>query len=110
MYIEKSYDWGQTWKIYRYFAYDCAKEFPGVHIGVPRYLNETVCQGKYSKLAPSTKGEVDFCCFNEFIHRDFIGHLSCSSTQHQIQFPGIQPIQQGSPGFTKNNKSSCDIY
>jgi len=58
MYIEKSYDWGQTWKIYRYFAYDCAKEFPGVHIGVPRYLNETVCQGKYSKLAPSTKGEV----------------------------------------------------
>lgn len=29
MYIEKSYDWGQTWKIHRYFAYDCAKSFPG---------------------------------------------------------------------------------
>ena len=33
MYIEKSFDWGKTWKIYRYFAHDCAKDFPGVHIG-----------------------------------------------------------------------------
>ena len=33
MYIEKSYDWGKTWKIYRYFAHDCAKEFPGVTVG-----------------------------------------------------------------------------
>ena len=33
MYIEKSFDWGETWKIYRYFAYDCNKDFPGVHIG-----------------------------------------------------------------------------
>ena len=34
MYIEKSFDWGKTWKIYRYFAYDCAKDFPGVPIGL----------------------------------------------------------------------------
>ena len=33
MYIEKSFDWGKTWKIYRYFAHDCAKDFPGIHIG-----------------------------------------------------------------------------
>ena len=33
MYIEKSFDWGKTWKIYRYFAHDCAKEFPGVSLG-----------------------------------------------------------------------------
>ena len=58
MYIEKSFDWGQTWKIYRYFAQDCAKDFPGVHIGVPRSLSEVVCQSRYSGLAPSTKGEV----------------------------------------------------
>jgi len=58
MYIEKSFDWGQTWKIYRYFAYDCNKEFPGVQTGIPRFLNETVCQSEYSSLAPVTKGEV----------------------------------------------------
>ena len=33
MYIEKSYDWGKTWKIYRYFTQDCEKEFPGVSVG-----------------------------------------------------------------------------
>ena len=33
MYIEKSFDWGKTWKIYRYFAQDCAKDFPGVPEG-----------------------------------------------------------------------------
>ena len=58
MFIEKSYDWGKTWKVYRYFAQDCAKDFPGVHIGVPRSLNEVVCQSRYSSLAPSTQGEV----------------------------------------------------
>ena len=39
MYIEKSFDWGKTWKIYRYFAQDCAKEFPGVSEG-NKYRNE----------------------------------------------------------------------
>ena len=33
MYIEKSFDWGKTWKIYRYFSHDCAKDFPGVATG-----------------------------------------------------------------------------
>ena len=30
MYIEKSYDWGKTWKITRYFAADCETSFPQV--------------------------------------------------------------------------------
>ena len=30
MYIEKSYDWGKTWTITRYFAADCASSFPHV--------------------------------------------------------------------------------
>ena len=30
MYIEKSFDWGNTWKIQRYFAADCDKTFPHV--------------------------------------------------------------------------------
>ena len=30
MYIEKSFDWGQTWNIQRYFAADCDKAFPNV--------------------------------------------------------------------------------
>ena len=30
MYIEKSYDWGKSWKITRYFAADCDTSFPDV--------------------------------------------------------------------------------
>jgi hypothetical protein len=33
MYVEKSFDWGKTWKIQRYFAVDCDKDFPGIHKG-----------------------------------------------------------------------------
>ena len=56
MYIEKSFDWGKTWKIYRYFAQDCAKEFPGVSEG-NKYLIEfylascmTVCPCRSSQV------------------------------------------------------------
>lgn len=58
MYIEKSYDWGQTWTPHRYFAQDCERAFPGVRQGTPQYLNETVCQSRYSRIVPSTQGTV----------------------------------------------------
>lgn len=58
MFIEKSYDWGKNWTIHRYFSADCAKDFPGVTIGVPNYLNESVCQGRYSRITPSSGGEI----------------------------------------------------
>lgn len=58
MVIEKSFDWGDTYQPQRYFAHDCKRYFPHIHKGVPRTLNETVCQERYSRLTPSTKGEV----------------------------------------------------
>ena len=30
MFIEKSFDWGKTWKVTRYFAADCEETFPGI--------------------------------------------------------------------------------
>ena len=58
MYIEKSYDWGESWKIMRYFAADCEKSFPEIPKGAPRSLDDVVCQERYSKITPGTKGPV----------------------------------------------------
>ena len=58
MYVERSFDFGNSWKIYRYFAYDCAKSFPGVPTGLVRNINDVICESKYSEVVPSTNGEV----------------------------------------------------
>ncbi|CAI4221000.1 unnamed protein product [Auanema sp. JU1783] len=58
MIIERSADFGKTWKVYRYFAYDCAGSFPGIPEGVPKKHEDVICTRAYSDVAPSTGGEL----------------------------------------------------
>ncbi|XP_071818191.1 laminin subunit beta-1-like isoform X1 [Apostichopus japonicus] len=58
--IERSSDFGSTWRVYRHFAYDCSESFPDVPTGPLRNLNDVICEESYSTVEPSSNGEVIF--------------------------------------------------
>ncbi|KAG2471465.1 NET4 protein, partial [Polypterus senegalus] len=57
MLLERSQDYGRTWRPYKYYATNCTETF-----GMPDDLTEegALCTSRYSNAAPCTKGEVIF--------------------------------------------------
>ncbi|XP_062441299.1 laminin subunit beta-4-like [Rhea pennata] len=60
MLVERSADFGRTWRAYRYFAYDCSKLFPGAGGRPSGRLDDVLCDQRYSEIEPSSRGEVIF--------------------------------------------------
>lgn len=62
MSIERSYDFGKTWQVYSYFASDCNESFPNIPASgtAGKKITDVTCESRYSKVSPSTNGEVIF--------------------------------------------------
>uniref|UniRef100_A0A3Q2TNH0 Laminin subunit beta-4-like n=1 Tax=Fundulus heteroclitus TaxID=8078 RepID=A0A3Q2TNH0_FUNHE len=58
MLVERSKDFGRSWKVFRYFADDCSLHFPSVPAEPADLIDDVVCDSRYSGPEPSTGGEV----------------------------------------------------
>lgn len=58
MLVERSKDFGRSWKVFRYFAEDCSLHYPSVSNQPAESVDDVVCDSRYSGSEPSTDGEV----------------------------------------------------
>uniref|UniRef100_A0A452GQQ3 Uncharacterized protein n=1 Tax=Gopherus agassizii TaxID=38772 RepID=A0A452GQQ3_9SAUR len=56
--LEPSHNYGHTWKIFRYFAQNCAESFPNIPSGPAKGVGDIVCDPRYSDIESSTEGQV----------------------------------------------------
>ncbi|KAF5272841.1 hypothetical protein FQR65_LT00437 [Abscondita terminalis] len=72
MLIERSYDFGRTWQVYRYFAANCYASFPNIPVSQEnsKNLTDVFCETKYSQVSPSTEGELIYRVLPPTLHID----------------------------------------
>lgn len=94
MVLERSQDFGHTWKTLRYFARDCEQVF-GQTEGSPVGDSGATCTSKYSAAYPCTRGEVsrvtglEKCIVHNFRHICHLYNLFLSRVEIYFLFNSL---------------------
>lgn len=103
MLIERSADFGRTWQVYRYFAFDCESTFPGISHGPLRKVDDVICESRYSDIEPSTEGEVRDIQLEDFVNLSvnlFVDlHFHSAQAIYRVLDPAIQIEDPYSPNI-----------
>ncbi|KAL0968579.1 hypothetical protein UPYG_G00268800 [Umbra pygmaea] len=112
MLVERSKDYGQTWKVFRYFAEDCASHFPWVSQGPAKSIDDVICDNKYSGLEPSTDGEVVLKALDPSfnIENPYAPHIQEQITMTNLRLKFTRLITLGDTLFERQKSNVQDKY
>uniref|UniRef100_A0AC11BPP5 Uncharacterized protein n=1 Tax=Ovis aries TaxID=9940 RepID=A0AC11BPP5_SHEEP len=117
MLVESPTDYGHTWRVFKYFAKDCATSFPNITSGQAQGVGDLVCDSKYSDIEPSTGGEVVLKVFDpsfeiENPYSPYIQDL-VTLTNLRINFTRLHALGDTLLGRRQNDsldKYYCALY
>ncbi|XP_067913691.1 laminin subunit beta-3 [Heterodontus francisci] len=108
MMIERSTDFGQTWKPYQYFADDCAASFPQIQTGQPRSFDDVRCQ-----VQPRNRDSSDEqVTFNPLKLADYISGSKSDKINNITPFTNLRInfIKPYKPALSHELRNVNDFY
>ncbi len=107
MSLEKSDDYGRSWKPLAYYAYNCGKSFPHVPRRNTRDFQRPFCTSKYSGLEYSTGGELYYAPLTQikdpYMDRTDLQNL-LQITNLRIRFAELHTFGNTLKGYEENNR------
>jgi hypothetical protein len=109
MQIASSHDFGHSWKTLAYYAYNCARLFPGIPTSNTRDFNEPFCTSRYSGLEFPTGGELYYAPLTQIKNRSLTRtelQDSLKITNLRITFLKLHLLD----GHSKSRNNYTDYY
>ncbi|KAK7893121.1 hypothetical protein WMY93_022273 [Mugilogobius chulae] len=112
MLVERSQDFGHSWKVFRYFSEDCSVHFPHVSKQTPDSIDDVVCDSRYSGSEPSTEGEVVLKALDPVfeIEDPYAPHIQELITMTNLRINFTRLFTLGDTLLTRKRRNPVDKY